>query len=38
MPDVENKAVNYVVMIGAVLVIVLIAVATVTLFHKMTLI
>jgi hypothetical protein len=36
MPNGQN--VNYVVMIGAVLVIVLIAVATVTLFHKMTLI
>jgi hypothetical protein len=38
MPDVENKAVNYVVMIGTVLVIVLVAVAAVTLAARMTLI
>jgi hypothetical protein len=36
MPNGQN--VNFVVLIGAVLVIVLVAVATVTLFHRMTLI
>jgi hypothetical protein len=38
MPDVENKTVNYVVMIGTALVIVLVAVAAVTLAARMTLI
>jgi hypothetical protein len=36
MPNGQN--VNFVVLIGAVFVIVLVAVATVTLFHRMTLI